>query len=148
LIRGQSEWKEEMGAKEEQKMSGLPIYFLCSTDYFQTPIAHLLERGMRSEISLLSLFSFPNTLMTNPNYLDKLNDYQKEAVVSDAKYLQILAGPGSGKTRGNVQLNCVVYAHHFLFRYSSHHPSSMDGQGKQCGPFITSCRDFYQQGGQ
>ncbi|ORZ08165.1 P-loop containing nucleoside triphosphate hydrolase protein [Absidia repens] len=32
-------------------------------------------------------------------YLDSLNEKQREAVVANAKYLQILAGPGSGKTR-------------------------------------------------
>ncbi|KAI8330577.1 P-loop containing nucleoside triphosphate hydrolase protein [Chlamydoabsidia padenii] len=34
-----------------------------------------------------------------PAYLERLDQKQKEAVVSKAKYLQILAGPGSGKTR-------------------------------------------------
>lgn len=32
--------------------------------------------------------------------IDSLNETQKESVLSDAKTLQILAGPGSGKTRG------------------------------------------------
>ncbi|KAI8342527.1 P-loop containing nucleoside triphosphate hydrolase protein, partial [Chlamydoabsidia padenii] len=31
--------------------------------------------------------------------INQLNEYQKEAVTADNKYLQVLAGPGSGKTR-------------------------------------------------
>jgi hypothetical protein len=36
--------------------------------------------------------------------IDSLNETQKESVLSDAKTLQILAGPGSGKTRGVYQV--------------------------------------------
>jgi predicted NACHT family NTPase len=32
--------------------------------------------------------------------LNTLNETQRESVLSDAQNLQILAGPGSGKTRG------------------------------------------------
>lgn len=39
-------------------------------------------------------------------YLDRLNQKQKEAVVSKARHLQILAGPGSGKTRGKA--SCLL----------------------------------------
>ncbi|KAI8089876.1 P-loop containing nucleoside triphosphate hydrolase protein [Halteromyces radiatus] len=37
--------------------------------------------------------------MTGTEYLQQLNEDQKEAVQSDSRSLQILAGPGSGKTR-------------------------------------------------
>jgi len=33
--------------------------------------------------------------------IDSLNESQRQSVLSKAKTLQILAGPGSGKTRGN-----------------------------------------------
>jgi hypothetical protein len=34
------------------------------------------------------------------NVLDAMNPAQRNAATSDARVLQILAGPGSGKTRG------------------------------------------------
>ena len=36
--------------------------------------------------------------------LKTLNETQKESVLSDAQSLQILAGPGSGKTRGKYEI--------------------------------------------
>lgn len=38
-------------------------------------------------------------------FIETLNSVQKESVLSDATTLQILAGPGSGKTRGNADNN-------------------------------------------
>jgi hypothetical protein len=35
-------------------------------------------------------------------FINTLNSGQKQSVLSDATTLQILAGPGSGKTRGNL----------------------------------------------
>jgi superfamily I DNA and RNA helicase len=59
------------------------------------------------------VFSFLYRRMTSKtsSHLDKfeetlqnLNDSQQSAVLSNAQSLQILAGPGSGKTRGlNIQ---------------------------------------------
>ncbi|KAI8340938.1 P-loop containing nucleoside triphosphate hydrolase protein [Chlamydoabsidia padenii] len=37
--------------------------------------------------------------MTSPHYLSQLSELQTKAVTSSAKHLQILAGPGSGKTK-------------------------------------------------
>lgn len=39
--------------------------------------------------------------------IDSLNESQKVAVINNEKFLQIIAGPGSGKTRG-------FYSIHFL----------------------------------
>lgn len=35
--------------------------------------------------------------------LESLNTIQRESVLSDANTLQVLAGPGSGKTRGKLE---------------------------------------------
>lgn len=41
--------------------------------------------------------------------LNSLNETQRESVLSDANTLQILAGPGSGKTRGcEIGFFCLV----------------------------------------
>jgi superfamily I DNA/RNA helicase len=49
--------------------------------------------------------------MTQLDYLGDLNECQNQAVVSDAPSLQILAGPGSGKTRGKYEKKKSVFYH-------------------------------------
>lgn len=60
-------------------------------------------------IGFLATFLFPLVLDMSKTLSDKerfqeilntLNETQRESVLSDAQNLQILAGPGSGKTRG------------------------------------------------
>ncbi len=39
--------------------------------------------------------------------LESLNSTQRQSVLSDADTLQVLAGPGSGKTRGKLQYTAI-----------------------------------------
>ncbi|SAM03629.1 hypothetical protein [Absidia glauca] len=59
---------------------------------------------------------FTSSNMGNSDYINQLNEYQKEAVTAEDKYLQVLAGPGSGKTRGKVA---------WLIKEKNVRPSSM-----------------------
>lgn len=63
------------------------------------------KRKLSFFLLLFSDLSFNSTYFTskemgNLDYVNQLNEYQKEAVTAEDKYLQVLAGPGSGKTRG------------------------------------------------
>lgn len=79
--------------------------------------------------------------------IDSLNESQRNSVLSKAKTLQILAGPGSGKTRGKKRFISCFWActNHIIPKSVDLQSSPLCSQWKDQAS-ANHCSNIYQQG--